>query len=227
MAIAAFVLALVGLIFVPLAIIGLVLGIVALRQVRTTGQKGRGLAIASVVLGSAWVALGAALITVLVTSHSTPPAASPPSASPSVSQTVDPFTLVAGDCFDFPALAPGQLQNVNSVVQTPCSVAHNAQVYSIFSAGSEASYPGTAKLHSLADSGCIARASALDRAKLTKSMDIQFLFPQQGPWLTGHHSISCIVANSSKRLTSSLLKRKPTTGSTRRGAAILQTAARA
>jgi hypothetical protein len=207
MAIAAFVLGLVGIIFFPLAITGIVLGIVALRQVRRTGQKGRGLAIAGVVLGSLWVALTAILITVvaIAASHNTPPAATPPSASPSVSQTVDPFTLVTGDCFDFPTIAPGQLQNVNSVVQTPCSVAHNAQVYAIFSASSQASYPGTAKLQSAADSGCNARASALDRTKLTKSMEIQFLFPEQGPWLTGQHSISCIVFNPTKTLTSSLL----------------------
>jgi hypothetical protein len=206
LAIAAFVLGLLGFVGIS-AITGIILGIVALRQIRTTGQKGKALAIWGIVLGSAWLALTAIIVVVaIVGASSTPSASNPPHVPPSSPQTVDPFTLATGDCFDFPTLAPGQLQNINSVVQTPCSVAHSAQVYSIFSAGSQVSYPGTAKLHSLADSGCVTRASALDRAKLTKSMEIQFLFPQQAPWLVGRHSISCIISNPTRTLTSSLLK---------------------
>jgi hypothetical protein len=63
MAIAGFVLGLLGILGIS-AILGIVFGSVALGRVRRTGQSGRGLAIAGVVLGSCWLALYVLLIVV-------------------------------------------------------------------------------------------------------------------------------------------------------------------
>ena len=48
------------------AIVGIILGIIALNQIKQTGQQGRGLAIAGIVVGGAWVALFLILILGLV-----------------------------------------------------------------------------------------------------------------------------------------------------------------
>lgn len=208
MAIAAFVLGLVGI-----WIVGLPLGIVALRRSRRTFQQGRGLAIAGIVLSCGWLVLIVLVIVVGITAG--PPVLTPSSSAPSESassgtssHSVDLFSLVTGDCFDNPTVTSGQTQNVTTVLQTLCSKPHNAQIFATFNvSGGILSYPGSAKLVSIASSGCDARVKAsLDGTKLTHSMTIRFLYPLQSSWLAGHRTISCIVYNPTPTLTSSLLK---------------------
>ena len=63
MAIAGFVLGLLGFTVIT-AILGIVFGSVALSRIRTTGQEGKGLAIAGIVLGGCWLALFVILIVI-------------------------------------------------------------------------------------------------------------------------------------------------------------------
>lgn len=211
MAIASFVLGLLGIVGIS-AILGIAFGFVALRRIGRTFQRGRGLAISGIVLGSAWLVLAVAVAVIASRGGSSTPTSQPgaktsPSAG-TTSQTINPFSLVTGDCFDNPTATPGQAQQVNSVVQTPCNQAHNAQIFATFSvSGSMLHYPGSAKLDSIASSGCDARVKAnLNGAKLTNSMTIRFLFPLESSWLGGRRTISCIVYNPTPTITSSLLK---------------------
>jgi Domain of unknown function (DUF4190)/Septum formation len=211
MAIASFVLGLLGIVGIS-AILGIVLGIGALRRIGRTFQRGRGLAIAGIILGSSWLVLAVAVAVIASLGNSSTPASQPGAETSSSAgasrQTVDPFSLVTGDCFDNPTATPGQTQHLTSVVQTPCNQAHNAQVFATFNvSGSMLDYPGSAKLHSIAGSGCAARAKAsLNRAKLTNSMTVRFLFPLESSWLGGRRTVSCIVYNPTPTLTSSLVK---------------------
>jgi len=200
------VLGLLGVLF-----LGIILGIVALRRIGRTHQGGKGLAIAGIVLNVAWIAVIAVVIVIGSMAGSSAPKSPGVAASLSPgasSQSVDPFTLATGDCFDNPTPTPGQTQTVTTVVQTACSQPHNAQIFATFNvSGSLLSYPGDAKMHSLASSGCTSRVQAsLDGTKLTDSMSIRFLYPLQNSWLRGHRTISCIVFNPTPTLTSSLLK---------------------
>jgi len=206
MAIAAFVLGLVGV-----ALLGIIFGIAALKRIGRTHQGGKGLAIAGIVLSVAWIAV--VVVVVVVGSVFGSPTPKSPGVAASLSpgassQSVDPFTLTTGDCFDNPTPTPGQTQTVTTVVQTACDQPHNGQIFATFNvSGSALSYPGDAKMHSLASSGCTARIKAsLDGTKLTDSMSIRFLYPLQGSWLGGHRTISCIVFNPTPTLKSSLLK---------------------
>ena len=206
MAIAAFVLGLLGV-----WILGIVLGIVALRRIRGTLQQGRGLAIAGITLSCVWLIVMVLVIVIgLPASSGGTGGSSAPSGSASsgASHSVDPFTLVTGDCFDNPTPTAGQTQTVTTVVQTSCTAPHNAQIFATFTVtGSQLSYPGDAKMHSLASSGCTSRVQpSLNGSKLTGSMSIRFLYPLQPAWLSGHRTISCIVYNPAPTLTWSLLK---------------------
>jgi hypothetical protein len=207
MAIAAFVLGLLGV-----AILGVIFGVAALKRIGRTRQGGKGLAIAGIVLSIAWIAV-IAVVAVVVAPGLGNPAPAPPgaaasSSSAASSQTVDLFSLVTGDCFDNPTVTSGQTQNVTTVVQTPCSQPHNAQIFATFNvSGGMLSYPGSAKLGSLASTGCDARVRpSLDATKLTQSMTVRFLYPLESSWLAGHRTISCIVYNPTPTLTSTLLK---------------------
>jgi hypothetical protein len=194
------------------AILGVIFGIVALKRIGTTRQRGKGLAIAGIVLSVAWVGVAVVLVVVAGSLFGTATPTSPgvaASLSPGASsQSVDPFTLTTGDCFDNPTPTAGQTQTVTAVVQTSCTAPHNAQIFATFSvSGSGQSYPGDAKMHSLASSGCTSRVQpSLNGSKLTASMSIRFLYPLQPAWLSGHRTISCIVYNPAPTLTSSLLK---------------------
>jgi hypothetical protein len=204
MAIAAFVLGLLGV-----AILGVIFGIAALRRIGRTRQGGKGLAIAGIVVSIAWIAVIAVVVAPgLGNPAPMPPGGAASSSSAASSQNVDLFSLVTGDCFDNPTVTSGQTQNVTTVLQTPCSKSHNAQIFATFNvSGGILSYPGSAKLVSLASTGCDARVRpSLDGTKLTQSMTIRFLYPLQSSWLAGHRTISCIVYSPTPTLTSSLLK---------------------
>jgi Domain of unknown function (DUF4190) len=67
------------------AFVGVILGFVALSQIKRTGQKGRGMAIAGIVIGSLLVVLGIALWTLSAMFRHAP---STDSGEPAVVQTV-------------------------------------------------------------------------------------------------------------------------------------------
>jgi len=110
------------------------------------------------------------------------------------------FSLRVGDCLQNPSTARG----IANVTALPCSTPHDAQVFAIFGAGS--SYPGRSALISLARDGCHARAASLDKSKLTTTMSLREFFPEPAAWANGHHTITCLVIDSTPDLTSSLLQ---------------------
>ena len=204
MAIAAFVLGLLGFLVIT-AILGVVLGAVALRGIRRSLQ-GRGtLAILGIVFGGLWlvglvalIGIGAAVgATFTVWSSSSPPALA--------GQRVVITSLVTGDCFDFPTSSAAQ--GVAVVEQTSCSQPHNSEVVATFRvSGSQPSYPGVTRLSAQAVRGCAAAVKGkLDTATLTSTMTGRFLYPLAGSWQAGDRTIDCIIYSPTST-SSSVLK---------------------
>jgi hypothetical protein len=189
--------------------LSILFGILALGSIRKKNLRGRGLAIAGIVLSGLWVAILISLVAIGIASGGGTSAAKAPAPAASVpgGRSVDVFSLLTGDCFDNPAASGGGTQNVINVEQTPCTVRHNAQIYATFKlAGGMLSYPGATKTGSLAENGCNARASgSLDKAKITSSMTIRFLFPVESSWLAGRRTVSCMIVNSTTTLTTSVV----------------------
>jgi hypothetical protein len=215
LAIASFVLGLLG-VFLLTAVLSVILGIAAMAEIRRSGQRGRGLAIAGFALSGVWVAAIVGLIVLgAVTGGSggsNPPSGAPASSashSPATTQASTPasvnvFSLPVGTCFDNPS---GSLFSINSVTPISCIRAHNAQVFAQFNVKGT-SFPGTAAMERRADNGCNARITGhLDQSKITSAMSLHFIFPRQLAWDSGQRRISCLVADSSRDLTSSLLAR--------------------
>jgi hypothetical protein len=226
-AIAAFVLGAVGG-----TILSAVLAVVALRQIRDTGQRGKGLAIAGLAFSLIW---GAALAGYFLLYHpgsGQAPAAvgtspSSPGSSPSASPTrstgantgtggksstnkqgTNVFALRAGDCFQNPR-GDQSVLGITYVTVVPCTTPHDAQVFVAFTAAGT-SYPGTAALKHQADQGCHARLSGLlVTSKITSTMSLRFFYPLASSWSSGHRTISCLIVDSAKDLKSSLLRAPP------------------
>ena len=186
-------------------LLSLVFGIIALVQIRNRGrsgvrQGGRGLAIAGMVLSVLWIVVVVALFAggaITVNPQPGPTGVATPG-------RINIFSLKVGDCFQNPP--PSQsARGVTTVSVVPCTTAHNAQVFAQFDA-TDSSYPGSAALIKEAQDGCQARVSAdVDKSKITSTMTLRFLYPLPASWADGRRTITCLVVDSTKDLTSTLL----------------------
>lgn len=193
-AIASFVLGLLSIV-----VLGIIFGVIALGRIKMLGQRGRGLAIAGLALSGAWIV---GIIIVLVVVNLTSATRSPTTGEITHSGHLSAFSLAVGDCFNNP---PGA-SSLILVTAIPCNQAHNAQIFAKFNlSGSILSYPGNTALARLATNGCNARVGILDKPKITDSMTIRFLFPLQKSWLAGQRTVSCMIANPTANITSSVL----------------------
>ncbi len=209
-------------IFPLAAIAAIVLGIVALSQLRRRIQRGRGMAIAGIVLGGLWlVGWTAALIFAASVDQPTP---EPPGAvaqqpsrvvtpDPSEALTPDPSRpvtrqpeifvddLKAGDCFS----SPGDAQDdVDLVTVIPCTSPHESQVVVIFELP-EGPYPGENKVIDAAEKGCADKADPLLTDQAYDELDPGFLYPDAFTW-RGDRTIICTVEAPSGTTTGSALK---------------------
>jgi hypothetical protein len=226
-AIAAFVLGAIGG-----TILSAILGIIALRQIRDTRQRGRGLAIAGLVFSAFWaVVLLGFLFLYNPGSPANPPASagssssssSPGGSSPPAGQgggsggsggshsgvnhpqAAGVFALSPDECFQNPP-ANQTVLGITSVTAVPCTTPHNAQVFAEFAA-TGTSYPGTAAIKRQADKGCHARlAGRVVNSRITSTMTLRFLYPLASSWTGGHRTISCLIVDAKPDLKSSLLR---------------------
>jgi hypothetical protein len=194
-AIAGFVLGLIGGV-----VLSVILSIIGLTQIPRRGQRGKGLAIAGLALSGAWVLIIVAGIVIAGASQ-----AHRSTAGTIIrSGQVDIFSLRVGDCFQNPTAGQTTL-GVTQVTAVPCATPHNAQVFAQFNA-TDATYPGSQALVLESEHSCKAREAAnLDKSKITSTMRLHFLFPEPQAWTNGRRSLTCLVVDSTKDLTSSLL----------------------
>jgi Septum formation/Domain of unknown function (DUF4190) len=180
---------------VPLSVI---FGFVALQKIRRLGQRGKGLAIAGLILSLVWVGV---FVAASLASNST---ATRQSATGKITHRGDlgVFALATGDCFDNPT----DTQDIESVTAIPCTQPHDSQVFAKFDlSGDDDAYPAPDALNKLADTGCNSRTGSIDKPKTTAAMTIRVLFPEQDAWANGQRTVSCLIVNPKPTLTTSLL----------------------
>jgi hypothetical protein len=201
-AVASFVLGLLGAFGITL-VLSVIFGILSLGQIRRQPQRGKGLAIAGLCLSGLWVAI---FVAVFVAAALT---ASPQSATPGQVTTggnMDVLSLRKGDCFQNPSGATPAAGTVTEVTAVSCTTPHDAQVIAILPVSGSA-YPGKAGFQAQAEPACHAAVKAdADQSKLTSTMSVLWIYPEEDAWTGGDHSISCVVVDTSADLTSSLLK---------------------
>jgi hypothetical protein len=180
-------------------VLSVIFGFIALSRIKRLGQRGRGFAIAGLVLSVVWL-LGFIAIAV-VGSHGQA-SRSPSSGNITHSGRLSVFSLAVGDCFNNPAGA----STVTTVTAIPCSQRHNAQIYAKFNlTGSDLSYPGNRAVTKLAEKGCNARTDSINKSAAPSSMTIRLLFPEQDAWLNGRRTVACMIVNPTADITSSLV----------------------
>jgi hypothetical protein len=192
-AIASLVLGIFG-IFAITAILSLVFGFLGLAKIRRTGQSGKGLAIAGIILSGAWIIV---LIALGIASGNQ----AQRSANGQINKggNLSVLSLKSGDCFAYPT----DQQEINTVTAIPCNQAHDAQVFAQFNlSGTSSNYP--TNMTQLASNGCQARTTSLNKSLLTSSMSMKIVYPQNASWITGNRTVNCVMY-SPTNLNTSLL----------------------
>ncbi len=194
--------------FVPFAsVVAIILGIVALNQLKRVVQAGRGMAVAGIVLGALWILGFAALVVFAVATDSSGSGGTGGSggstqvASGGRDVTVD--ELKAGDCFDGGATADNQ--DVGDVTVVPCTTAHTSQVITSFELPA-GRYPGKDKVIDAAGNGCGDKADPLVREDRMHEVEPSFIYPSDAWSWSRSRTILCTVDATSGKVTGSVLR---------------------
>ena len=186
--------------FIPLVgVVAIVLGVVALHQLRGGFQRGRGMAITGIVLGAlgtlAWTAV---IVIAVATGVTAEPERSTSGQVTSQSQIfVD--KLKAGDCF-----SGGRKEQIDLVTALPCTSPHESQVVTIVQLP-DGPYPGEANVTSQAEQECTDRADPLLTDKAYDELDPSYIYPDADTW-RGDRSVLCLVEAPTGTTTGSALK---------------------
>jgi uncharacterized protein DUF4190/putative regulator of septum formation len=187
--------------FVPA--VGLVLGLIALSQIKKRGERGKGMAIAGSVLSSVGLALWAVTL-------STGAASDFWEGFKEGARDNSSLSLEKGECFDSPGGMEGFTYDVESV---PCAGRHDGEVFAVVEMPG-GSYPGDDKVTEVADDKCYALQGgyALDAWALPDTVDVYYLTPTRQSWRLGDREITCVFGHTDGRsgLTGSLRKDETT-----------------
>ncbi|MFI1417043.1 DUF4190 domain-containing protein [Streptomyces sp. NPDC020731] len=183
--------------------VGLVLGLVALRQIKRRGEKGRGMAIAGTVLSSLGLALwGAVLASGVLTD---------------VWEGIEDgargnsvLALAKGECFNSPGGLEGWTTDADRV---PCAREHDGEVFAVVTLPGDR-YPGDDSLTDTADERCydLQDAYVMDGWALPGHVDVYYLIPSGESWRFGDREITCVFGDRDARKTlTGSLRRDETT----------------
>ncbi|MET9565713.1 DUF4190 domain-containing protein [Streptomyces tauricus] len=186
--------------FLPL--VGLVLGLVALGQIKKKGERGKGMAIAGIVLsglGTAILALALATGGAAGFWEGFKEGARDAGGSGAV------FSLEKGQCFDTEG---GSLEGMAYDVDTvSCEGEHDGEVFANFPLP-DGGYPGDDAVTETADDKCysLQYAYAMDSWAVPDDVDIYYFTPTSDSWSFGDREISCVFGNMDEKgtLTGSL-----------------------
>ncbi|MGW3425175.1 DUF4190 domain-containing protein [Streptomyces phaeochromogenes] len=198
LAIAALVLGI--LCFLPL--VGLILGFFALGQIRRKGERGKGMAIAGMILSG----IGAAILALaLATGGAAEFWDGFREGAREASENGATFSVDEGECFDTPG---GSLEGMAYDVDTvSCDKEHDGEVFANFRMAS-GSYPGDSEITEAADEKCytLQYAYAMDTWAIPDNVDIYYFTPTRDSWSLGDREISCLFGNVDEKggLTGSL-----------------------
>ncbi|MFB7781979.1 DUF4190 domain-containing protein [Streptomyces vinaceus] len=209
LAVVAFVMSLVC----AIPLVPLVLGIVALSQIRSRGEKGKGLAIAAIVIHGATIAFYAIFVILGLTGNldSDPEPKRDTGGQVTGSGSSQVNDIRTGDCFNMDDDLKGVQdkdggQARRSVRIVPCDQPHKGEAYHVFNL-EDGTYPGTEKVVAIAEEKCggtkLTDYVGKD-AKPAETIDVYYYYPQLSSWTFGDREVTCFLADSKGASTGSL-----------------------
>jgi len=165
--------------------LALITGLVALLRMRSTHKRGTALAVAGMLLGTAWLGLGAYVYLEVLSK----PVARDASGVVVRRGDVAVTDLRVGDCIEKWTVG----NQVGSVVAVPCTTNHDAEVFFTMTATGGAKYPGDAAVTTQATTQCLAKVKTGLKAADAKTAKVAFFKPVADSWAKGQKQITCVA----------------------------------
>jgi Septum formation/Domain of unknown function (DUF4190) len=170
-------------------------GVIALIQIRRTGQRGRALAVIGIILGLVWTALLGVVVYVAVSGSAARDAAG---------TVIEQGSMLvqdvrAGDCVQH----WGAVTTVGTVTVVPCARSHDAEVISTFPLQGTA-FPGDQQITTQATTRCLASAGSTLTSAARARVRVAYVKPLEASWGQGDHIVACVAVSTSGPLTGSL-----------------------
>jgi hypothetical protein len=176
--------ALLGFIFsiIGFLLVSVILCIVGLSRISRLNQKGKGLAIAGLVISALWLV---GIVAAVALSDGSEPKRD---ASGQVTTTVNtrPDKLRVGDCIT--GIEEGVVKDIK--VQ-PCDQPNGGKVFAVFELPA-GKWPGLAAVQAAAEKGCTDRFKALEQPA-DKPSDVFYLHPIESGWSLGDRGTTCLL----------------------------------
>ncbi|MFF4340063.1 DUF4190 domain-containing protein [Kitasatospora sp. NPDC001540] len=192
-----------------LGIIGIGLGIAALVQIKRTGERGKGMAVSAVVIGTVWLLLLVLAVTTGAFSGSYEEDAHPRGRATSTAthgaggtglSPLSPLNLNIGDC--------ANLASRTATRKPDCSAPHNSEVFWAGVSTAKGGYPGEEALKDEADDLCSHHLDeyVMDTWSIPEATEYPFAYPDRESWnAVGGRRIVCFL-KTDKSSTGSLRK---------------------
>jgi hypothetical protein len=177
-AIAAFVLGILGG-----TILSVIFAIVALFQMRDRHQRGRGLAIAALVISAAWIAIIASLIAYGVSAQG---------------KSVRAIDLKTGDCVK--DASEGELPTW--VKRVRCDRPHHGEVFAVLTLPDATTYPGEESLNARGDECGAAIFDYAPNSPEGPTFRVAVAYPTADGWANGERSVVCVAVSKHERWSS-------------------------
>ncbi|MDT9697769.1 DUF4190 domain-containing protein [Streptomyces sp. P17] len=179
--------------------VGLVLGLVALAQIKKKGERGKGMAIAGSVLSS----VGLALWTVTLSTGFASDVWESVKDAASADGTA--YALAEGDCFNSPS---DSLEGATyDVTEVPCAGRHDGEVFAVVTLPG-GRFPGDDSVTRTAEDKCYTLEAqyAMDPWAVPEAVDVYYLVPSSQSWRFGDREITCLFGSTDTKapLTGSL-----------------------
>ena len=178
--------------------LGGIFGIVGLRQIRRNGQRGRGMAIAGIVINSIGTALMALFITLGVLGVF----------DEGNTKVQD---LKVGQCFNTVDSSLSDYGNEGARSTTvdvvSCDEKHDAEAYAVFTLDPSLGegYPGVDRISEVSDDKCAKYADDyLGDASLSDGLDIYYYLPPEEGWKQGDRAVTCFFGSLDGKVTGSV-----------------------
>ncbi|OAT70607.1 peptidylprolyl isomerase [Mycobacteroides immunogenum] len=183
-----------GIVPICAGIFGVIFGFISLSQIKRTGQNGRGLAIAGIVLGFIWMIV----IAIIVAVGAGQSAKRDESGHVSQSGDMDVTKLRVGDCI----ADLGEKSYYTTTKAIPCAQSHKAEVYAVVPL-SGSSLPSQTVLDEKGNEECGAELESYAPSAFDDdSVQITYLYPTKRSWAQGDRAIACVATFTTARTAS-------------------------
>ncbi|WP_225628607.1 DUF4190 domain-containing protein [Streptomyces werraensis] len=182
--------------------VGLVLGLIALLQIKRRGERGKGMAVAGVTLSS----LGLALWTVALVTGGV---AAFWEGFRDGARSDSVLSLRKGDCFTSPGGLEGWTVKAHKVT---CADEHDGEVFALVAVPG-GDFPGDDSLTELSEDRCYERRSAyvMDGWSLPEEIGVYYFAPSEESWSFGDRSVACVLGREDGTRFSGSLRSDATT----------------